>query len=135
MRSSSRLEDALPFECQRADRRVVGLVLLLPLMLVVRSRPLRLLDGTAGEFVERLAQKLRADKADMHPLAIAAGLGYRRDPAVALHLVRTLVALPPRSESHNHPRYQGCACTRQRCKQRPVGMCGHLFGDAPIENG
>src|SRR5262249_57795162 len=99
---------------QRADRRVVRLVPLLPLMLVVSSGPLRLLDGTAREFVKRLAQKLGAGKAGMDPLAIAAGLGYRGDPAVALHFISALVALPPRSEGYHHPRHQGLARTRQR---------------------
>src|SRR5262245_34397290 len=102
-------------------------------MLVVRSRPLRLVDGTACEFVERLAQKLRADKANMDPLAIAAGLGYRRDPAIALHLVRTLIALPPRSESHNHPRHQGCTRTRQGVRLSRRAGRGRSPGNAREE--
>jgi hypothetical protein len=52
------IEDAQPLECQEADCRVVRFVLLVPVLLVIGSGPLRWLDRTACKLGKRLAQKL-----------------------------------------------------------------------------
>src|SRR4029077_7238638 len=71
------IDDAQPFEGQRADRRVVRPVLIVPQVIVVSAGPLRSLDRAARKLVKRLAQKLRAGKAEMHPFTVATGLRYR----------------------------------------------------------
>src|SRR5580704_121356 len=101
---------------------MVRLVLIVALVVVISTGPLRLLDRATRKLVIRLAQKRRAGKAEMHPLAVATGPGDRGDAAVALHLVSALVTIALRSEDHHQARYQNVAGARQGPKQRPVGM-------------
>ena len=62
---------------------MVRLVLIVALVVVVSTGPLRLLDRATRKLGKRLAQKLRADEAEMHPLAVAIGLRDGGDAAVA----------------------------------------------------
>src|SRR6185369_10344628 len=119
------IDDAQPFKGQGADRHLVRLVLIVAQVVVVSMGPLRLRDRATRKLVKRLAQKLRADETEMHPLAVATGLRDWGDAAVTLHLVSALVAIPLRAEGHYHAWRQGVAGARQRPKQRPVGVVSH----------
>jgi hypothetical protein len=48
--------------------------------------PLGLECGVTGRFVEHLPEELRASPAHVDPLAVAAGLRHRSDPAEVLDL-------------------------------------------------
>src|SRR5215831_10772606 len=58
----------------------------------------------------------------MNPFGFAAGLLHGRDPAVTLHLVRSLVAIPLRPEGYDQARDQRGASSWQRSKQPTVGV-------------
>ena len=59
----------------------VRLVLIVAQVVVVSPGPLRLLDRATRKLVKRLAQKLRADEPEMHPLAVTTGIRSSGMPA------------------------------------------------------
>src|SRR5215831_3439923 len=113
---------------------MMRLLLVAAEVLIVSPRPLGPSDRVSGKFVECLPQKLGAGKTEMDPFGFAAGLLHGRDPAVALHLVSSLVAIALRSEGYDQARDQRGASSRQRCKQPAVGVGQHELGDALVES-
>src|SRR5262252_8897294 len=70
----------------------------------------------------------------MDPFAFPTGLLDRRDPAVALQLVSTLVAVTVRSESYDQARHQRRTGPRQTSKETPVRVAAHELVNTPFEN-
>src|ERR1051326_5339752 len=70
----------------------------------------------------------------MDPFGFAAGLLHGRDPAVALDLVSSLVAIALRPEGYDQARDQRGPSSRQRSKQPAVGVGQHELGDALVES-
>ena len=77
--------DPDPLGGQGADRGMVA-VPLGELLAGIGTGLLGLWDGVAGPFVERLPEELRASPPHVDPLAVAAGLRHRSDPAEVLDL-------------------------------------------------
>src|SRR5262252_5767740 len=70
----------------------------------------------------------------MDPFAFPTGLLDRRDPAVALQLVSTLVTVAVRSESHDQARNQRRTGPRQTSKEAPVRVAAHELLNTLFEN-
>ena len=97
-------------------------ILVVAQVVVVSTDALRLLDRATRKPVKGLAQKLRADQAELHLLAVATGLSDRGD-ALALHLVSAHAAIALRPEGHNH---SGVACARQRPKHSSAVLLAYM---------
>jgi hypothetical protein len=77
-----------------------------PVLFVIFSCPRPLGDGIERPLVKGLAKKLGANPTPMH-LALRTAAGYHgRNPAVALDLLGSSVALPLSPHGGNQPRHQ-----------------------------
>ena len=104
--------DPDPLGGQGADRGMVA-VPFVDLLAVIGPGPLGLGDGMAGPFVERLPEELRASPAHVDPLAVAAGLRHRSDPAEVLDLAGIGESVAVGAEGGNQAGHHHFSGTRQ----------------------
>src|SRR5271165_807512 len=126
--------DPDPLGGQGADRGMVA-VPLVDLLAVIGTGPLALWDRVAGPFVERLPEELRASPAHVDPLALAAGLRHRSDPAEVLDLAGIGESVAVGAESGNQAGHHHFSGTGQGVEYGVVGMRFRQGANALVQVG
>src|ERR1700744_282366 len=94
----------------------------IPLLVVKRSRPVRLLCRHPGPFVEGLSQELWTSPAPVNPLLLATPSRDRRDAGITLDRGGRCVAIPLSAEGGDQSRRHRWTYPRQGRKDSVIGM-------------